>query len=120
LLAQSASAPSQSAPAKDHQAEKESAAIPDRFELYQNHPNPFGRPLFNPSTVIRFGLPEEAAVSLKVYNLIGEEVATLVEGSYQAGTHSVTFLPKNLANGVYFYVMQTGQTRLVRRCSFMK
>ncbi|MDZ7363231.1 MAG: metallophosphoesterase [candidate division KSB1 bacterium] len=115
LLAQSASAPGQSAPTKDHQAEKESAVIPDRFQLYQNHPNPF-----NPSTVIRFGLPEDATVSLKVFNLIGEEVTTLVEGSYPAGTHSVTFLPKNLANGIYFYVMQAGQTRLIRKCSFMK
>jgi len=120
LLAQPASGPGENALARDRLEEKESAIIPERIELYQNHPNPFGRLPFNPSTVIRFGLPDDAPVTLKVYNLLGEEVATLVEGSRRAGTHSATFLPKNLANGIYFYVIETGQTRLVRKCSFMK
>jgi len=115
LHAQPASGPGGNALARDRLDEKESAIMPERIELYQNHPNPF-----NPSTVIRFGLPEDAPVTLKVYNLLGEEVATLVEGSRRAGTHSATFLPKNLANGVYFYVMQAGQIRLIRKCSFIE
>jgi hypothetical protein len=96
-------------------AEKNLATIPERLELHQNYPNPF-----NPSTVIRFGLPDDAYVTLKVYSVIGEEVATLAEGWRRAGTHSVTFAPKHLANGIYFYVLEAGQERLIRKCSFTK
>jgi hypothetical protein len=103
------------APAKARFEEKESARILERIELYQNHPNPF-----NPSTVISFGLPDDAHVTLEVYNVMGEEVATLVEGRRQAGIHSVTFWPRNLANGAYFYVMRAGQVRLIRKCLFVK
>jgi hypothetical protein len=95
--------------------EKDWAIIPNRIELHQNYPNPF-----NPSTVISFGLPDAAYVTLKVYSVIGEEVETLVDGWRQAGSHSVNFSPKNLANGIYFYVMRTGQVRLIRKCSFTK
>jgi molybdopterin converting factor small subunit len=71
------------------------------FSLSQNYPNPF-----NPATTIRFTLPEASFVSIKVYNLIGEEVATLVNNTLTGGTHSVVFDAANLASGVYLYRIQ--------------
>jgi molybdopterin converting factor small subunit len=72
------------------------------FTLSQNYPNPF-----NPATTIRFTLPEASLVSIKVYNLIGEEVATLVNNTLTGGSHSVVFNAANLASGVYLYRIQT-------------
>jgi len=91
------------------------AVIPDEITLRNNYPNPF-----NPSTNISFGLPSESHVSLKVYNLLGQEVATLVDERRIAGFHTVTFQPTDLSSGVYFYVLQAGETRLTRRLVFMK
>jgi hypothetical protein len=95
--------------------EQELPSLPSRIVLYKNYPNPF-----NPSTVMRFSLPEDAYVTLKVYNVVGEEVETLVDDWRAAGIHSVIFWPKQLASGTYLYVMQAGQVRLMRKCSFMK
>lgn len=73
--------------------------IPTEFALRQNYPNPF-----NPVAVIEFDLPEDAEVSLKVYNLVGQEVATLKDNEkYDAGTHQVEFNAADFASGVYFY-----------------
>jgi hypothetical protein len=77
-------------------------ALPTRFELNQNYPNPF-----NPSTVIEFSLPAAGEVSLDVYNVIGQKVETLVNGSLPAGQHSVEFNASALASGVYFYRLTT-------------
>ncbi len=74
--------------------------LPTVFALSQNYPNPF-----NPSTTINFDVPEQARVSLIVYDIIGREVATLVNGDYAAGYHRVTFSANNLSSGVYFYRM---------------
>ncbi len=68
------------------------------FALSQNYPNPF-----NPSTTINFDVPEQARISLVVYDIIGREVATLVNGEYAPGYHRVTFNANNLSSGVYFY-----------------
>ncbi len=72
------------------------------YALEQNYPNPF-----NPTTVIRYSIPQNGYISLKVFNLQGEEVATLSEGVRQAGTYSVTFDASGLANGVYLYQLKS-------------
>ncbi|MCK6557574.1 S8 family serine peptidase [bacterium] len=91
------------------------AEMPADFELGQNYPNPF-----NPSTNITFSVPQEEHVTLKVFNVIGEEVATLVNGRREAGVYTVSFAPADLPSGIYFYVLQASETRLVRRLVFMK
>jgi hypothetical protein len=76
--------------------------LPKEYTLHQNYPNPF-----NPSTVIRYDLPKTGNVSLKVYDLYGREVATLVDGMKAAGTHQETFTAQSLASGVYFARLKT-------------
>jgi polyhydroxybutyrate depolymerase len=78
---------------------------PGEFSLYQNYPNPF-----NPSTKISYQIPEVSNVTLKIFNLLGEEVVTLVNNEYQnAGTHSSLFIRNStLPSGVYFYQLKAG------------
>jgi len=89
--------------------------LPENFYLEPNHPNPF-----NPSTTIRFGLPHAARVTLKVYNVLSEEVATLVNEQKSAGVHAVNFTPTDLPSGIYFYALQAGAVRLVERMIYAK
>jgi len=79
------------------------SSLPERFELYQNYPNPF-----NPSTTITFALPKASHVTLKVYNLLGQEVATLVNETLGPGTYERIFNAEGLPSGVYFYQLRTG------------
>ncbi len=74
------------------------AAIPGSYSLAQNYPNPF-----NPSTTIKFQLPKSAHVTLKIYNLLGEEVTSLVDEVKPAGLYNVEFNASHLASGLYFY-----------------
>ncbi len=89
--------------------------IPTEFALDQNYPNPF-----NPSTTIRYRVPEATHVTLKVLNLLGEEVATLVNGLQPAGAYNLTFDASGLPSGVYLYIMQAGEARMTRRFVLMK
>ena len=83
----------------------ESAAkIPTTYALDQNHPNPF-----NPSTIIRFALPADEFVTLKVYNVLGQVVRTLVEEPKTAGYYEVKFDGSGLTSGVYFYRLESGK-----------
>ena len=76
-------------------------SIPDQFSLSQNYPNPF-----NPVTKIQFALPLRSKVTLKVYNLLGEAVLTLIDGDMPAGMHNLIFNSAQLSSGIYFYRLQ--------------
>lgn len=89
--------------------------VPDKFLLYQNYPNPF-----NPSTVVRFSLPVASQVSLKVYDVMGREVQTLVNERVQAGSYEVKFDGSNLNSGVYFYRIITDEFNDTRRMLLLK
>ncbi|MDP2207277.1 MAG: T9SS type A sorting domain-containing protein, partial [Bacteroidota bacterium] len=80
------------------------ANVPDEFELMQNYPNPF-----NPTTTIRFGLHSASYVTLKIFNIFGQEVATLINEKRDAGQHSVQWNASGIASGVYFYRMTAGK-----------
>ncbi|HVO74144.1 MAG TPA: T9SS type A sorting domain-containing protein [Ignavibacteriaceae bacterium] len=75
--------------------------IPKEFALEQNYPNPF-----NPSTTIRFTLPMKAKVEVKVYNTLGQEVASILNNEFEAGIHEINFDASNLSSGVYFYMLK--------------
>lgn len=77
--------------------------IPVEYMLHQNYPNPF-----NPSTVIRYGLSQQSPVTLTVYNVLGQQVAELVNEVLAAGNYEVTFDASHLSSGVYLYRMQAG------------
>ena len=92
-----------------------SSEIPRVFSLSQNYPNPF-----NPTTNIQFGVPKNALVSIKVYDLLGREVAVLLNEQKQAGTYMVDFNAASLSSGVYFYRMQAGMFADTKRMLVIK
>lgn len=85
------------------------------YVLSQNYPNPF-----NPSTTISFNLPQSGNVTLTVYNVLGQQVATLVNGALNAGTHSVPFDASRLASGVYVYELRAGSFVQQKRMMLVK
>ncbi|HTX19009.1 MAG TPA: T9SS type A sorting domain-containing protein [Bacteroidota bacterium] len=93
----------------------QTSGLPVAFELSQNYPNPF-----NPTTKIDYSVPVSGSVSLKVYNILGQEVATLFEGVQRPGTYTAEFDGARLASGVYFYRLQAGATTLTKKLVLMK
>jgi len=89
--------------------------LPGKFELGQNYPNPF-----NPTTTISFTLPHAGHAMLKVFNAIGQEVASLVNGNIAAGEHQVQFNASGLSSGVYFYRLTSGDLTQVKKMSLVK
>ncbi|MBI5472137.1 MAG: T9SS type A sorting domain-containing protein [Ignavibacteriae bacterium] len=89
--------------------------FPTAFALYQNYPNPF-----NPSTTIKFDLPRASPVSIKLYNILGQEVATLLNEDREAGRHSLVFNAANLASGIYFSRLQAGSFSDAKKLILLK
>ncbi len=89
--------------------------LPENFGLKQNYPNPF-----NPSTKIEFQIPSSAFVELKVFDLLGREVATLANEEMQPGNYETTFDGEGLASGVYFYRLQAGEFGQTRKLLLQK
>jgi hypothetical protein len=89
--------------------------LPETYALEQNYPNPF-----NPSTTIRFTIPAQQHVSLKIFNLLGQEVATLVDDNIIAGKHIVQWQPEQLASGTYFYRLEAGSFRESKKVVYLK
>ena len=91
------------------------AQLPGRHLLKQNYPNPF-----NPITSIRYELPFDSEVSLIIYNLLGEEVARLVDKHQPTGSYSVTWDASSIASGIYFYRLQAGDFVQTRKMALLK
>lgn len=89
--------------------------LPKTFALLQNYPNPF-----NPTTVIKYALPKAANVSLSVYNVLGQKVATLVDERQSAGYYEVNFNADRYASGVYFYVFRAGSFSAAHKMMLLK
>ena len=88
---------------------------PKKFELTQNFPNPF-----NPNTAIRFSLPETGNVKLTVFNMLGQEVAVLINGMTESGTHIINFDAEGLNSGIYIYRIESGSFNEVRKMTLIK
>ena len=95
--------------------EQDIFSVPTEYSLSQNYPNPF-----NPSAVIEFALPKPEYVELKVYNILGNELGTLVSQKLNQGIHTCTFDGKNLAGGVYYYRLVAGDFREVKKMILIK
>ena len=94
---------------------KDQKTVPLSYNLEQNYPNPF-----NPSTTIKYSIPEMSKVSLTIYNLLGEEVATLVNEEKVAGNYTVEFNAANLSSGIYFYQLKAGNFIQTKKMVLMK
>ena len=88
---------------------------PGDFVLSQNYPNPF-----NPTTTIDYSIPKSGFVKLKVYNLLGQQVADLFNGNERAGKHHVVFDASKLASGVYYYKLESNNNVLVKKMLLLK
>jgi hypothetical protein len=89
--------------------------IPVKYSLEQNYPNPF-----NPTTKIKFQIPSEGVVKLKIFNILGQEVATLVNEQMKAGSYSVDFNASKISSGVYIYRIETGTFTSVKKMMLLK
>jgi len=94
---------------------KGTGGLPTEYSLGQNFPNPF-----NPSTSIGYGVPGAGTVSIKVYDMLGREITTLVDGYHGAGSYTVQLHAGNLSSGIYVYRMQAGTFTATRRLLLLK
>jgi hypothetical protein len=94
---------------------EEYEGLPERVTLHQNYPNPF-----NPSTSIQYSLKSGEQVKLSVFDMLGREVAVIVDGTKSAGNHTATWDASNVSSGIYFYSLQTESTRITRKMTLMK
>ena len=91
------------------------ARVPSRFTLYQNYPNPF-----NPSTTISYDIPIKAHVTVTIYNVLGEKIATLVDGVKNPGSYLTVFNGSRFASGVYFCRLTAGEYTFTRKLMMLK
>jgi len=91
------------------------SVMPSQFNLSQNYPNPF-----NPTTTISFELPVSGKTTLKIYNLLGNEVATLVNGYVSAGSHQIVFDASKLETGIYYYKLTAGDFSATKKLILIK
>lgn len=94
---------------------KELTELPTGYNLSQNYPNPF-----NPTTNIKFSIPETGFVTLKVYNTLGQEVATLINEIKSTGTYEVDFNASKLSSGMYVYTLSSGNIHISNKMILMK
>ena len=92
-----------------------SSSVPEKFSLEQNYPNPF-----NPSTNLEFGISKSGYVSLKIYDVLGKEVVTLVNANLQPGTYKYDFDASGLTSGIYYYTLRTQGLTETKRMSLIK
>jgi hypothetical protein len=95
--------------------DEEVTNLPRQVALYQNYPNPF-----NASTEIKFGLPEQSDVTIEVYNILGQKTATLANGLFPAGYHSVNWNAGNVASGVYYYRLTATGKVMIKKMMLLK
>ncbi len=93
----------------------EPSSIPERFALEQNYPNPF-----NPTTRIQYSVAESGPVLLTIYNVMGQQVATLIDGAKSAGTYRISWDAGQMASGIYYYRLQAGNQILTRQMTLIK
>ncbi len=94
---------------------KQTSQVPTNYDLSQNYPNPF-----NPTTNIQFSIPKTGLVTLAVYNVLGQKVATLVDEVRSAGSHIVSFDASKYASGIYFYQIKAGSFQSVKKMLLLK
>jgi len=89
--------------------------VPMKYSLEQNYPNPF-----NPSTVIKYSIPKAQVVTLKIFNVLGQEVATLINKQQIAGNYEVSFNASKLSSGVYIYQLNAGSFSYSKKMMLLK
>jgi len=85
------------------------------FRLEQNYPNPF-----NPSTKISYSIAQRSRVSLKIYDIMGREIETLIDKEQEKGVYEINYTPKNLSSGIYFYTLNAENYRETKKLIFLK
>jgi aminopeptidase N len=100
---------------RDNTLEVAETKLPDKFHLYQNYPNPF-----NSQTTISFTIPTDEFISIKIYDVAGNEIKTLVNEDFKAGYHSIKFDGDKLSTGVYFYKLQTKNYQATKKLILIK